>query len=88
MVGDLSRSLAKAGFVWQAGLSLCDARKTQALFLPPPSRPHREKVTTQLRGGAGEFCPCISPAPRSGNPAGEMTDTPAPPRMKIVSQSS
>ena len=33
-------------------------------------------------GGAGESRPCISPAPRSGNPAGEMTDAPTPTRRK------
>ncbi|MBP5544510.1 MAG: hypothetical protein ILM98_10575 [Kiritimatiellae bacterium] len=88
MLGDLLRSVAEAGFVWRAGLSLCDDRQTQALSLPSPSRLHGERVTTWWRGGAGDWRPCISPAPRSGNPAGEMTGTPAPPRRKIVSQSS
>jgi hypothetical protein len=54
MVGDLLRSVAEAGFVWRAGLSLCDARQTQALSLPSPSRPHGERVATWWRGGAGD----------------------------------
>ena len=35
-------------------------------------------------GGAGNSRPCISPAPQSGNPAGEMTDASAPPCRIIV----
>ena len=44
MVGDLLRSVAKAGFVRLAGLSRCDASLPQALFLPPPSRSHNGHV--------------------------------------------
>ena len=40
MVGDLLRSVAKAGFVRLAGLSRCDASLPQALFLSPLSRTH------------------------------------------------
>ena len=40
MVGDLLRSVAKAGFVMLAGLSRCDASLPQALSLPPISRTH------------------------------------------------
>ena len=44
MVGDLLRSVAKADFVSLAGLSRCDARLPQALFLPPPSHSHNGHV--------------------------------------------
>ena len=78
----LCAKAAEAVFASRAGSSLRDARLSQALFLPPPSRPHAECVTRRRRVGAGESRPCISPAPRSGNPAGEMTDAPTPTRRK------
>ena len=40
MMGDLLRSVAKAGFVRLAGLSRCDASLPQAFFLLSLSRTH------------------------------------------------
>ena len=84
IVGDLLRSVAEAGFVRRAGSSHCDARLPQALFLPPPSRQHELGVLSCDARRRGELRPCISPAPRSGYPADEMTDATATPRRIIV----
>jgi len=47
----LCAKAAEAVFASRAGSSLRDARLSQALFFPPPSRPHAECVTRRRRGG-------------------------------------
>ena len=83
MLGDLLRSVAEASFIRRAGSLRCDARLPQALFLPPSSRPYMGMLPYDARR-RGELRPSILSAPRSGIPAGEMTDAPASPRRTIV----
>ena len=80
--GDLMREGGGSG-LRQSGRIVASRRPPVASPLTSAaSRPHAECVTRRRRVGAGESRPCISPAPRSGNPAGEMTDAPTPTRRK------